>query len=160
MPVIWMPGQWVTAALRTGDRPAALSRGTSHWAHRFFGSEIENKSQWAGQVHSTPCSDTRLRPMSEEIHRLLLTELTLAAVQSQVIGIQPFEHRLQPLQVLLESRTIKPEVINVARHTMTLQVTQNFRHPLLKLTELGIGQPPGSSHIFNERQQFPAKRRF
>ena len=28
------------------------------------------------------------------------------------------------------------------------------------LTELGIGQPPGSSHIFNERQQFRPKPRF
>ncbi len=27
-------------------------------------------------------------------------------------------------------------------------------------TELGIGQPPGSSHILNERQQFPAKAEF
>ncbi len=54
MPVIWMPGQWVTAALRTGDRPAALSRGTSYWAHRFFGSEIENKSHWGGQVQVVP----------------------------------------------------------------------------------------------------------
>jgi hypothetical protein len=44
MPVIRMPGQWVTAALRTGDRPAALSYGGSYWAHRFFGSEIEIKT--------------------------------------------------------------------------------------------------------------------
>ncbi len=28
------------------------------------------------------------------------------------------------------------------------------------ITELGIGQPPGSSHIFNERQQFPANADF
>jgi hypothetical protein len=27
-------------------------------------------------------------------------------------------------------------------------------------TELGVGQLPGSFHIFNESQQFPAKRRF
>ena len=54
MPVIWVLGQWVTAALRTGDRPAASSRGTSYWAHRFSGSEIENKSQWAGQVQVVP----------------------------------------------------------------------------------------------------------
>ncbi len=54
MPVIWMPGQWVTAALRPGDRPAALSRGTSYWAHRFSGSEIENKTHWAGQVQVVP----------------------------------------------------------------------------------------------------------
>jgi hypothetical protein len=27
-------------------------------------------------------------------------------------------------------------------------------------TELGVGQPPGSSHIFNERQQFPANADF
>ena len=54
MPVIWMPGQWVTAALRTGDRPAALSRGRFYWAHRFFGSEIENKNHWAGQVQVVP----------------------------------------------------------------------------------------------------------
>jgi hypothetical protein len=26
--------------------------------------------------------------------------------------------------------------------------------------ELGIGQPPGSSHVFNERQQLPAKADF
>ena len=50
MPVIRMPGQWVKAALRTGDRPASLSCGRSYWAHRFFGSEIENKNHWAGQV--------------------------------------------------------------------------------------------------------------
>ena len=54
MLVIWMPGPWVTAALRTGDRPAALSRGTSYWAHRFSGSEIENKNHWAGQVQVVP----------------------------------------------------------------------------------------------------------
>ena len=54
MPVIWMPGQWVTAALRTGDRPAALSCGRSYWAHRCFGSEIENKTHWAGQVQVVP----------------------------------------------------------------------------------------------------------
>ena len=60
--------------------------------------------------------------MSEEVHRLL-TELTLAAVQSDVVRVQPLKHRLQPLQVLLESRTIQAEVIDVARHTMTLQVT-------------------------------------
>ena len=54
MPVIWMPGPWVTAALRTGDRPAALSRGGSYWAHRFFMSEIENKNHWAGQVQVVP----------------------------------------------------------------------------------------------------------
>ena len=36
MLVIWMPGPWVTAAPRTGDRPAALSRGGSYWAHRFL----------------------------------------------------------------------------------------------------------------------------
>jgi hypothetical protein len=60
--------------------------------------------------------------MSEEVHRLL-TELTLAAVQSQVIGIQPFEHRPQPLQALLERRTVQPELIDVARHTMTLKIS-------------------------------------
>ncbi len=54
MPVIWMPGQWVTAALRTGDCAVALSRGMSYWAHRFFGSEIENKNHWAGQVQVVP----------------------------------------------------------------------------------------------------------
>ncbi len=54
MPVIRMPGQWVRAALRTGDRPAALSCGRSYWAHRFFGSEIENKNHWAGQVVVPP----------------------------------------------------------------------------------------------------------
>jgi hypothetical protein len=54
MPVIWMPGPWVTAALRPGDRPAALSCGRSHWAHRFSGSEIENKNHWAGQVQVVP----------------------------------------------------------------------------------------------------------
>ena len=36
MPVIWRPGPWVTAALRTGAPSAALSRGGSYWAHRFF----------------------------------------------------------------------------------------------------------------------------
>ena len=53
-PVFRMPGQWVTAVLRPGDRPAALSRGTSYWAHRFSGSEIENKNHWAGQVQVVP----------------------------------------------------------------------------------------------------------
>ncbi len=28
------------------------------------------------------------------------------------------------------------------------------------VTELGIGQPPGSSHVFNERRQLPAKADF
>ena len=70
--------------------------------------------------------------MSKELHRLL-TELTLAAVQSDVIGVQSLKHRLQPLQVLLKSRSIQPEVIDVARHTMTLQITQDFRHSLLEL---------------------------
>ena len=54
MPVIWRPGPWVTAALRTGAPSAALSRGGSYWAHRFFGSEIENQNNWAGQVHVVP----------------------------------------------------------------------------------------------------------
>ncbi len=54
MPVIWVPGPWVRAALRTGDRPAASSCGRSHRAHRFFGSEIENKNHWAGQVQVVP----------------------------------------------------------------------------------------------------------
>ena len=52
--VIWLrvAGPWLTAALRTGDRPAALSRGTSYWApgHRFSGSEIENKSHCSGRA--------------------------------------------------------------------------------------------------------------
>ena len=52
--VILVAGPWVTAALRTGDRPAALSRGGSYWAHHFFGSEIENKTHWAGQVQVVP----------------------------------------------------------------------------------------------------------
>jgi len=52
--VILVAGPWVTAALRTGDRPAALSNGGSYWAHRFFGSEIENKTHWAGQVQVVP----------------------------------------------------------------------------------------------------------
>jgi hypothetical protein len=57
--------------------------------------------------------------MSKEIHRLL-AKLTLAAVQPDVVGIQPLKHRPQPLPVLLESRSIQPEIIDVARHTMTL----------------------------------------
>ena len=54
MPVILRPGPWVTAALRTGAPSAALSRGGSYWAHRFFGSEIENQNNWAGQVQVVP----------------------------------------------------------------------------------------------------------
>ncbi len=44
MPVIWVPGQWVTAALRPGDRPAALSNGGSYWAHRFSGRKSKIKA--------------------------------------------------------------------------------------------------------------------
>ena len=54
MPVIWRPGPWVTAALRAGAPSAALSRGGSYWAHRVFGSEIENQNNWAGQVQVVP----------------------------------------------------------------------------------------------------------
>jgi hypothetical protein len=40
MPVIWVAGPWVTAALRIGDRPAALSRGTSS------GAESARRNPW------------------------------------------------------------------------------------------------------------------
>ena len=66
MLVIWIAGPWVTAALRTGDHPAALSRGGSYWAHRFFGSEIENKSHWAGQVQVVPPFWSLYSPSVEE----------------------------------------------------------------------------------------------
>jgi hypothetical protein len=69
MPVIWVAGPWVTAALRTSDRPAAMSRGTSCRSQgkicrpavfklpvgtSLFGSEIENKTHWAGQLRVVP----------------------------------------------------------------------------------------------------------